>query len=87
MKIVAKPIQMVAWFEEDGSPHPIKFRLLNEEQCWSTVKIDKVIIVEREKLAGNPMHVFQCQSLINNVLKTYELKYELNTCKWMLFKM
>ncbi|MGF7056911.1 hypothetical protein HNR33_000578 [Brassicibacter mesophilus] len=26
MKVVAKPIQMVTWFEEDGTSHPIKFR-------------------------------------------------------------
>ena len=86
MKIVAKPIQMIAWFEEDGAPHPIKFRLNNEEQYWTTIKVDKVITIEKEKLAGNHMYVFKCQSNIDNVLKIYELKYELHTCKWMLFK-
>lgn len=86
MKIVAKPIQMVAWFEEDGTPHPVRFRFSSEEQCLITIKVDKVCIMEKEKLAGNPMYIFKCQSLVNNVLKVYELKYELGTCRWILFK-
>lgn len=85
MKVVSKAIQMIAWFEEDGSPHPIKFRV-KEEHSWATIKIDKIITKEIEKLAGNPMYVFKCQSIIDNVLRLYELKYELCSCKWMLFK-
>lgn len=86
MRVVAKPIQMVAWFEENGTPHPVRFRLLNKEESWSTVKVDKVLTVDKEKLAGNPMLVFKCQSVINNVQKIFVLKYELGTCKWILFK-
>lgn len=42
--------------------------------------------VESEKLAGNPMLVFRCQSVINNLNKIYEIKFELKTCKWILYK-
>ena len=42
--------------------------------------------MDKEKLAGNEMLVFKCQSLIDGVLKMFEIKYELRTCKWILFK-
>ncbi|QZY56735.1 hypothetical protein [Crassaminicella profunda] len=86
MKVVAKPIEMIAWFEQNGAPHPIRFRLKNNDECWNIIKVERVITVEKEKLAGNYMYVFTCQSVINDVTKVYVLKYELSSCKWVLFK-
>lgn len=86
MHIVRKPIEVAAWFERDGNPHPIKFRFVGDDEAWATIKIGKIITVQKEKLAGNPMYVFRCQSEIDGLQKVYELKYELETCKWMLFK-
>lgn len=87
MKVIAKAIEMVAWFTEDGTPNPVRFRVRSEDQSTIVIKVHKVLFKEMEKLAGNPMIVFRCQSMINNVCKVYELKYEINTCKWILFKM
>lgn len=86
MKVVAKPIEMVAWFTEDGVPNPVRFRIKSDDRLMSVIKIDRVVFREKEKLAGNSMIVFRCQSIINNMDRTYELKYEVNTCKWMLYK-
>jgi len=46
-----------------------------------------VYFKEKEKLVENLMMVFRCQSIINNIDRVYELKYELSACKWMLYKM
>ncbi|WP_242833062.1 hypothetical protein [Desulfosporosinus acidiphilus] len=81
-KILAKPIEVIAWFELNGRPHPSRFKLDDKE-----IKIEQVFSVSQEKLAGNPMFVFKCQSKINGELRPFEIKYELNTCKWMLWKM
>jgi len=45
-----------------------------------------VLFKETEKLAGNIMIVYRCQSLIDDVIKQFEIKYELATCRWILFK-
>ncbi|MEG0774597.1 hypothetical protein [Clostridium sp.] len=86
MKIVAKPISMVAWFDSKGVPHPVRFRIEEESQEEVVIKIGRVITKEKEKLAGNHMLIFNCQSIIKGVEKPYQLKYELSTCKWILFK-
>lgn len=85
MKIVAKPIDMIAVFTKEGVLTPIKFKYCDDEGK-TVVKIERVILREMEKFAGNNMVVFRCQSLINNMQKVYEIKYELATCKWILFK-
>lgn len=76
---------MIASFTKDGVPTPIKFKY-HEGEGAIVVKVDRVILRETEKFAGNNMIVFRCQSSINNIQKVYEIKYELSTCKWILFK-
>lgn len=86
MKVVAKQIEVVAWFEKNGVPHPVRFRLQKDDESYSTVPIDKIITTEKEKLAGNYMMVYTCQSEIKGVQRTFVIKYELSTMKWILFK-
>jgi len=86
MKILALPIEMVSYTDNKGSVRPIRFRMQVEDEPMQVVKIDKIIVKETEKLAGNIMIVFKCQSLIDNVIKLFELRYEISTCKWILYK-
>lgn len=86
MKVISKPIDMVAWFNDEGILHPVIFKILGGYETISTIKVDKILNTSTEKLAGNPMIIFTCQSIINNKQRIYEIKYELNTCKWLLFK-
>ena len=86
MKVLALPIEMVSYTDNKGSLRPIRFRMQIDEEPMQVVKIDKVIVKETEKIAGNIMIVYKCQSLIDNAIKLFEIKYELSTCKWILFK-
>jgi hypothetical protein len=86
MRVVAKPIEVVCWTDISGNINPVRFKITNEDESNSVIKIDKVICVDKGKLAGNHMLVFKCQSIINGVEKIYEIKYELRTCKFILFK-
>lgn len=86
MKVVAKPIEMIAWTDTKGNINPVRFKLTKEDESSSVIKIDKVISVDKEKFAGNNMLVYKCQSVINEVDRIYQIKYEISTCKWILFK-
>ena len=86
MNILALPIEMVSYTDKYGSVNPIRFRMQVEDEPMQVIKIDRVIIKDTEKLVGNIMIVFKCQSLIDNVMKLFEIRYELATCKWILFK-
>lgn len=85
MKVLMKPIEMIAWFTQEGIPNPIRYKL-SEDASNVVIKVDKVITRSEEKIAGNRMLIFRCQSEINGLIKLFELKYELNTCKWYLYK-
>lgn len=86
MKVIAKSVEVVAWFEKKGNINPIRFRMECEDSSYKVIKIDKILYRDKEKLAGNIMQVFRCSSLIDGVQKVYELKYEISTSRWILFK-
>lgn len=87
MKVIEKPIEMIASFDVKGNPTPIRFRLETEDESYQVIKIDKVIDRSLVKCYGDHMIVFHCQSIIGSLEKRYEVRYELNTCKWLLYKM
>ncbi|HEY8362539.1 MAG TPA: hypothetical protein VIK77_06590 [Tissierellaceae bacterium] len=87
MKVLMKPIEMIAWFTKDGYPIPLRYRLTDEDEENVVIKVDKILFKEEQKIAGNRMILYRCESIINNTLRVFELKYEISTCKWFLFKM
>lgn len=84
MKVIAKPIKMIAWFNEDGSINPIRFKV--DEDGDKVIKVDRVLKSEQERLAGSIMEKFTCTSVINGVEKIFEVKYDSKSYKWILFK-
>ena len=85
MKIVSKEIEMIAYFKKGGKINPIKFRIEEEGKC-QVIKIGKIISTDLEKLCGNRMWVFTCSAVIGDVGKIFELKYDVERCNWILFK-
>lgn len=87
MKVYMQQIKMIAWFAENGNLTPLKFQIKGESNEFVTIKVDSVSERSEEKLAGNRMMIYRCQSEIDGIEKQYELKYEIVTCKWYLYKM
>lgn len=87
MKVYMKPIKVRADVDPDGSITPIKFKIETPEKEFVTVRIKHIQFREEEKLAGNRMIIFRCEVEENHIEKIIELKYEINTCKWYLYKM
>jgi hypothetical protein len=86
MKVIAKHIDMVAWFSKEGIPEPVRFKITNKDDTESVIKINSIIQRSEERLAGNNMLIFLCQGVVADKERQFEIKYEINTCKWMLFK-
>lgn len=87
MKVVAKPIEVICWFDKTGKVHPLRFKIQNEDGTYKTIKIEKVVDTKFERPCGNNTKVFTCQSNINDVMKIYEIKFIIESSQWILFKM
>lgn len=86
MKVIAKPIEMLTWFESCGIPHPVKFKITNKDEIESEIKINKIIKISEERLAGNNMIIYNCLGDVAGKERSFQIKFELCTCKWILFK-
>ena len=69
MKILMKPIEVLAHFDNDG-PHPLRFKLADKE-----IKIEQVVSMAEDKLAGNKILTFLCQSEIKGKLRAFRIKF------------
>lgn len=85
MKVIAKPIDVLAYFYKGKCPMPIRFRILEQDEN-NVISIDKIITTDKEKIAGNFMYVYRCNCTINGLLKEIELKYDIEKCSWILYK-
>ena len=78
MKIVNEPIKVMAVFNTNGKIEPVKFRLDDK-----VVRIEKIMKTYEENIVGNTRIVFVC---LHNGRDIFELKYEVDTNTWFLFK-
>lgn len=78
MKILNEPIKVMAVFYTNGKIEPVKFRLED-----TVVKIERIMKTYEENIVGNTRIVFVC---LHNGKDIYELKYELSSKTWYLFK-
>lgn len=77
MKIVNKPVTVLAIFKTDGTIEPMKFTLDNK-----SFVVDEVLKIHEENLVGNNRLVFLCRQKEKYL---YELKYEYESSIWYLF--
>ncbi|HHZ01591.1 MAG TPA: hypothetical protein GX396_01450 [Tissierellia bacterium] len=83
MKIINEPIKVMVIFHpnkklERGKIQLIKFRFKDK-----VVPVQKVTKIYEENIVGNKRIVFVCQQLNGDM---YELKYEIDSKDWYLFK-
>lgn len=81
MKVVASPIEVLAWTDLKGNVHPLRFRRENE-----IIKINKIVDRIEEKEYGIKKIIFECQVNTNGYDKLCELRYELQSMRWVLYK-
>ncbi len=77
MKIINEPIKVMAIFNK-GKIEPAKFWY--EDQA---IKVEKILKTYEDKNFGKNNIMFVCQ---HNRCDIYELKYELKSNTWYLFK-
>ncbi len=87
MRTSPREVDVLASFDRSGHVRPLRFRIEDESGERKTIRVDKIILSEVEKLAGNIMIKYRCQTVMENEARLFELKYDRDTFKWYLFKM
>ena len=86
MKLLAKPIDAVVVFVDRERPRPFKFKYTDDAGDEKVIKIDKVISVSEQDLPGAKSLIFECQSRRGSDDYRYQLRYSMDSCRWLLYK-
>ena len=87
MRTLAKSIEVLTISDSYGNMIPLRFKAKDKNEDVIIIKVDNVKSSESEKLFGNIMMLYKCTGLVNDKHREFELKYEINSCKWMLWRM
>lgn len=86
MKIIAKPIKVIAAFDCDGTITPYKFKYKKSMDEEKEVIVENILFSERHKIAGVDSIMFRCENYVENQRVLYEIKYLQNKCRWILYR-
>jgi len=87
LKVLMRSVDMICLSSSEGVITPLKFRFSEDGQESRVIRIDRVIDRKEEKLAGNRMLIFTVQSVIDGIERVFEMRYEMKTFKWYLYKL
>ena len=85
MKIIRKPVDVIAVFKCGQLPMPLKVNM-DIKGITSAVTISRVSKAEKIKAVGNIEIVYVCQGDIAGHEKVFELKYLASSLQWILYK-
>jgi len=82
-----KSIEVITNFKKKSNIKPIHFRISLDDESFNYVSKDKILTVTKESSENNQGMLYNCQTLIDGELSFYNLKFELSSNKWKLWKM
>lgn len=80
------PIQLISSCSTMGDFTPLKFRFEDETHNVITVDISDILSAREQKINGIHELIYTCCAYINGASQLFELKYNVNTHKWIIFR-
>jgi len=88
MTLINKPIEVTAYLDSAGIIKPQRFNTKNEDGSKTLFQIQRSIRRDKEKIGENSyMYTFTCEVLVDGKTVLCDLKYNVQTKEWVLFRM
>ncbi|PPK49437.1 hypothetical protein [Clostridium algidicarnis] len=88
MNLINKPISVVYEFDNAGIINPHKFIFTNEAGMENEFNIKRIIRRDKEKLGPDVYgYTFTCEIIVNEKIALCDLKVNMKTSEWILFRM
>jgi len=81
-----KRVSVVAVFDMQDNPIPIRVRLPAEDGENIVLKIDKITKTDIDRTTGNLMLKYYCETFREGISIPFELRYEAATFCWFIYK-
>lgn len=87
MEVILTPIEVVAVFSREGRISPLRFRIILDESGYQTIIIDKITRRRRERIGKSYIDIYTCTGIVSGTVRHFELKHEITTGEWALYRM
>lgn len=86
MPMVNKPVEVIIEVDIKGNIKPMKMRYEDENGELQVVKFDSAAEIPVPLYDKKSYKKFSCSCIVDGIKRTYELKYFIQTCKWIICK-
>lgn len=87
MDVILTPIEVVAVFSRDGRVSPLRFRIILDEFGYQTITVGSISRRRRERIGKSLIDIYTCTGIVSGTERLFELKHELATGEWALYRM
>lgn len=80
------PIQAIVHCDAEGEMRPLRFRFEDAKHQLHTVQVEQVTDCRKVEFVGIEAILYLCKARRDGKEHLYELKYTVQTHKWVLFR-
>ena len=80
------PIQVIVHCDAQGELRPLRFRYEDRQHQIHTVQVEQVTDSRKVEFVGIEAILYLCKAKTDGKEHLYELKYTVQTHKWVLFR-
>lgn len=87
MEVLLIPIEVVATFTRDGCITPVRFRVILDDAGTQTIPVSQILRRRRERTGKTFIDIYTCSGQVQDRERGFELKYDIATGEWSLYRM
>lgn len=80
------PIQVIVHYDARGELRPLRFQYEDRQHRIHTIQVEQVTDSRKVEFVGIEAMLYLCKAHVDGKGHLYELKYTVQTHKWVLFR-
>lgn len=85
MMSIGNKIDVMTYTDPNGNMRPVRLRVENEDGTRIVLQVKSAMVKNAKTFGQSKIIRYSCQSIINGALQNYEVSYDTNTMKWLLY--
>ncbi|NSB14589.1 hypothetical protein [Clostridium beijerinckii] len=86
MNIVDKSVQVVTRTDGAGIVKPICFFITDNDESVEVINVERLVRRDKEKIGGDYIYTFTCEIIKDNMKMLCDLRLNLSTNEWILYR-
>ena len=87
MNIVDKSVHVVTTTDKAGIVKPLCFFTTDKDESGEVINVERLVRRDKEKIGGDYTYTFTCEIIKDNTKILCDLRLNLSTNEWILYRM